>query len=264
MKQNRKTLPTLLLIIVLAASAFIVAQSVSALSPIRQGVSEFTLNYVDHSYDVPPQPISTKDPYTGEVTTSTIPGYHVENKTIEVTIKNPPGVTYYNFRWKAHYQDQVDQWQYNPAYPNSQGDTYVIQSVVSVPFRASTSTYSTFTLFFIPSSVTPGGKIDIQVQALYGEYENVSTGMIFPPDYITYNFKFRGEVSDWSAMEIFTKPTLPPSPTVTPTATASPSPTVPEFPALVILPIIVVVSLVATVLLRKNLGFNKRSDIRGH
>lgn len=50
-------------------------------------VPEFTLKYVDNSYDVPSSTTTTTDPYTGEQTITTEPGYHVANETIEVTIK---------------------------------------------------------------------------------------------------------------------------------------------------------------------------------
>ena len=64
------------------------------------GVPEFTLRYVDNSYDVPPKTTTSTDPYTNEITTTTIPGYHVENRTVEAVIKNNVGASYYNFRIK--------------------------------------------------------------------------------------------------------------------------------------------------------------------
>jgi hypothetical protein len=75
------------------AMLFIFALSASSLTAVvaaqtSNPVPEFTLRYVDNSYNVPPTTTSTIDPYTGEVTTTTIPAYHVKNKTVEVMIKN--------------------------------------------------------------------------------------------------------------------------------------------------------------------------------
>ena len=66
----------------------------------KPSVPEFTLKYVDNSYDVPPKTTTSTDPYTNEITTTTIPGYHVENRTVEAVIKNNVGASYYNFRIK--------------------------------------------------------------------------------------------------------------------------------------------------------------------
>ncbi|HSV49612.1 MAG TPA: hypothetical protein VLH35_04785, partial [Candidatus Acidoferrales bacterium] len=77
-------------------------------------VPQFTLSYVDHSYDVPAKTTSSQDPYTGEVKTSTIPGYRVTNFTIDVTIKNQayPAIVNgnssymrYEVQSKGHYQE---------------------------------------------------------------------------------------------------------------------------------------------------------------
>lgn len=185
----------------------------------------------------------SKDPYTGQITNKTIPGYTVENKTVEATIKNPPGAMYYNFRWRGHFADPNEAWNYEPFNPNLRNNEYRLDSAISVPFQASTSTYSTFTLWFIPQSTTPGGQIDVQVQALYGEFENIGTGMIFPPDYVSYTFVFHGAVSDWSNTQTVTFNQPSPSPTPTPNA--------PEFSAIALLPLFVVIPLVAAVFIRR-------------
>jgi hypothetical protein len=74
-----------LLATALLASSFIFIQSASSQSTLSPPVKEFTLQLADHSYSVPPEPTSTKDPYTSQVTNSTIPGYRVENITIDAT-----------------------------------------------------------------------------------------------------------------------------------------------------------------------------------
>lgn len=99
----------LLLITVLVLSSLVMVGSVFA-----QSVPEFTLKLVAHPYDVP----STYeiDPYTGEKIITSY-GYHEENKSIEVTIKNQPFTStldasgnytslYYNVRYKGNYADE--------------------------------------------------------------------------------------------------------------------------------------------------------------
>ena len=72
-------------------------------------VPEFTAKFVDASYDVAPS--SSLNPYTGQ--NVSVDGHHVENRTIELIIKNQPFTSYkqngenisfyYNVREKAHY-----------------------------------------------------------------------------------------------------------------------------------------------------------------
>lgn len=249
---------TLILLIALMASCIVLVQSSSAQSNATPAVTEFSLEYVDYSYTTPPQPVSSKDPYTGQVTTTTIPSQYVENYSVVATIKNPSGATYYNFRWRGHFEDPNASWLYNPYYPNSANNSYRLDSAISVPFAASTSTYSTFTLSFIPRSITPGGQVDVQVQALYGEFDNVGVGMIFPQDHLTYNFKFEGSASEWSGTQTvyYGQPTLSPTPqsTIQPTCldtAASATPDAPEIPVIAILPLFIVIPLIAAVIIRK-------------
>jgi len=76
----------------------------------KPSVPEFTLEYVDYSYDVPPTTRSSTDPYTNETTTTTIPGHHVEKKKLYIKIKNQPFTPpnsltrfYYDVRVKGHF-----------------------------------------------------------------------------------------------------------------------------------------------------------------
>ena len=160
---NKKS--TLAILLVLLVSCLITTQSVLAQSSsAKQSVHEFTLKYVDRSYDVAPVTTAKTDPYTGEKTTTTTPGYHVEMKTIEATIKNPSGVSYYNFRWKGHFEDG---WHYEPFNPNA-SLPYFLSDSFSVPYQASTSTYTVtdLRLYYELQSITKG-EIDVQVQSLY-------------------------------------------------------------------------------------------------
>lgn len=167
----------------------------------KPSVPEFTLQYVDYSYDVPPKTTTTTDPYTNETTTTTIPGYHVENKTIQAAIKNNIGVSYYNFRYKGHYEKE---WRYYPFDPNS-SLPYFLSDSYSVPYKASTSSYTVAALpsyFF--KDVPEGGEVDVQVQALFGDFRAVPYGHVLPLPAPTYDFYFEGTTSDWSNTQTIT------------------------------------------------------------
>jgi hypothetical protein len=225
---------TLLLVIAIPFSSLLIASTTAESTPT---VQEFTIKYVDNSYDTPPTTSSTQDPYNGQVTTTTHPGTHIENKTIIATIKNPSGATYYNFRWKGHYDTT---WQYSPFNPDSEMP-YFVADGYSVPFQASTSTYSKFWLSFLPQQISADGSIDVQVQGLYGSFRTepyVHAGWVGAP---TYDFYFEGQAGDWSSTQTITYGE----------ATTAPSPTVPEFPTTAILPLFIVIPLLAAILIRK-------------
>ena len=77
-----------LLLIIMLASSLITVELAFAQSITKPSLPEFTVKLVEHSYDVPTT--YSIDKYTGENVTHS--GYHVENKTIEVSIKNPFGL----------------------------------------------------------------------------------------------------------------------------------------------------------------------------
>ena len=206
---------TFLLIFMLSVLNVIILATPCAAS--SQPVPQFTLKHVDNSYDVPPTTTSTTDPYTGQTTTTTTPGYHVANKTIEAVIKNPAGASYYNFRYKGHYENQ---WSYYPCTPNNY-DAHNTESPSAFP--VSPSDYTTIELYFLPNSVPQEGQIDVQVQALYGNYSQVhegSIGAMMLGINETFNFYFEGEAGDWSNTQTIT---IGNAPTPTPTTSAMPS-----------------------------------------
>lgn len=231
----------------LLASSFILIQSASSQANATPPVTQFTLQLADHSYDVPPQPTSTKDPYTSQVTNSTKPGYRVQNITIDATITNPQGATYYNFRWKGSFDDNWQSW-----FGTVSGN-YMVPDSYAVPFKASDSATTTLSLDFIhPEDITPGGSIDVQVQALYGSFRAVPYVHVMPVGGPTYDFYFEGQVSEWSSTQTYTREGNTATPTIQPTA----QPTIPEFPTIAILPLCLAV-LFAVVLIRKHASKNK-------
>jgi len=217
---------TLILILLLAVSSLAVVSSVSGQS-LKPVVTEFSLQYVDNSHDVPPEYEYTKDLYTGETITTTIPGYRVDNKSIVATIKNPSGVDAFNFRWKSH---DDSSWHYHPF--NTEEDQTPPLSASGAggpPAYASDSEYTVVTVF--PVNRLYAAPVDVQVQALYGDYRAThNSPILLEGDY--YDYYFDGQASYWSDTKTVTisggqavQNTPTPPPTSTPTTSAFPTQT---------------------------------------
>jgi hypothetical protein len=208
----------LLLITLLAVSSLLLIGPVSAQSIPKPSVPEFTLRIVARPYDVPPT--ATIDPYTGK-TVITQGGYHVENKSIDVVIKNQPFMLYtangseanlyYQIQFKGHY---TDDWQFY--WPNAIGYTDNIPqsggdyTVISVPIGSDGVHAGSETNF------PEAGKVDFRVKALIGSFTLIPHGNLFSD-----RIEFNGEEGDWSNTQTITINET--TPTVTP-STSLPSP----------------------------------------
>ena len=218
-------------------------------------IPEFTIQLADHSYDAPPTTTTTIDPYTGQQITTTQPGHHVENKTIDFTIINQPHVSvfiqyqygidlYYDVRFKGHFGDT---WTELHTYDESEN---------LLPI----ATNSTYTPISIPqSNYSSNASVDFQIRAINGTIHADYPGIVSPFAHWTY------EASGWSNIETINmtdgsvsitpytnptptptqtpEPTSPPTPTATPIST--PTPAVPEMSWLAILPLMLSVFSVA-------------------
>jgi hypothetical protein len=207
--ESQKIFP-LLIIFVLVASTTLTVYPVAAVS--NPSPPEFTVQYVDHSYDVPPT--YGTDPYTGQ-TIKTGGGYHVDNRTIDVTITNQPFTPYkdptsnqtvnlfYNIRSKGHFEDWT-----NANSDHNQGGLK--------PF---TSAYTVISFNIEYWNVPQGGQIDFQVQAILSYTANTYSGSCFTGSQTTPVAQ-----SDWSSTQTITigNPT-PSSPT--PPSISTPNPT---------------------------------------
>jgi hypothetical protein len=170
-------------------------------STSKPSVPEFTLNYVDTSYDVPSSTTTTIDPYTGEKTVTTEPGYHVKEGTIEVIIKNQEFTPYsideraislfYYVSYKGHY---TENWDYYP--PSSHGRHSTV--VTSIPQSNSDYTVVQF-------DAPPEGEMDFRVQAQVGYYTSSTLAICVPGAPFT-TYTFNGEVSGWSSTQTITIP----------------------------------------------------------
>ncbi len=173
---------------------------------LMPSVPEFTLRYVDNSYDVPPT--CGIDQYTGKNVT-TKEGYHVDKRSIEFTIKNQPFTSYndsignnicvyYNFRFKGQYGEE---WSYYPFEPD--GRSTIPYNGYSwgtgdlspkFPASSSASTVASIEIKILPIRSVPNGtKVEFQAQALIGHVDYESSGLLAGSYYY-----FIGERSGWS------------------------------------------------------------------
>ncbi len=164
------------LVTALAISSLTIADVIAQMP--KPSVPEFTVEWVDKSYDVPAT--TSIDPYTGK--TMTNPAYHVENKSIELTIKNQEwteayGINY-NIRVKGHFEDNwtkvFPQTVNSPSMTNSDYTLLVFSSSDGVTYKGF---YRGWGEIYAPKE----GKIDFQVQAFVRGYvpsDSIFGGMV--------------------------------------------------------------------------------------
>ncbi len=189
---------------------------VSAESAIpKPSAPEFTLKLVDHSYDMPSNYTYQIDQYTGKEVRTGRAGYRVENKTVEITIKNQPytyssnGVAYnlyYNVRVKGHFGNDwselypiVDRLcsDYKDEYSNFLSRTSPPQS---------TSEYTV--LSFSAANYPADSQIDVQVQAIIGHdsrYYVLEYAFLYPTGRGNWAPAVAYDItSDWSSTQTIT------------------------------------------------------------
>jgi hypothetical protein len=108
----------LILTMTISSLSLLTVKPANAQTIPKPSVPQFTIETISSPYDV--SPTHSIDPYTGQSTT--IPSYHVENKTTEIKITNQPftpyqttiGDTnwtinlYYNIRLKGHFYSRLE------------------------------------------------------------------------------------------------------------------------------------------------------------
>ena len=212
------------------------ASSFTVDSISRPSVPEFSVRILAYPYDVPAKTTTTIDQYTGKETTITQPGYHVENKSIEIIIKNQP-FTPYNLTTYTRYNHETGE-------SYSYESTHTINLYYNVGVKGhfgndwtsvgSTSSYyegpqsnaqlaSEYTVISIKADTYPKEAVlDFRVQALTGYYVPYGRSVVI------FGYDFYGQESDWSDTQTLTlgesqTPTTSSSPS--PPATSSPAPT---------------------------------------
>ena len=196
------------IIVILAASSLIMVEAASS-EITKPSIPEFTVKFIDASYNVPTT--SSIDPYTGHNVTHE--GYHVENRTIELIIKNQPfdsyiangqNISFYlNVREKGHHEEN-----------------WTTIYTVDNHYTTQSNTNYTILTYLLDQNVPPfwnnipsGGQVDFQVEALIG-YVGRTVGFA--------SWYFNGEESDWSNIQTISIPDKAVSPTASPNPTATP------------------------------------------
>jgi hypothetical protein len=196
-------------------------------------VPEFTVKYVNSSYEVPTS--YSTDPYTGQNVTH--PSYYVDNESIVVTIKNQPFVSFmdtvngepwnislfYNIEMKGHYAENwTDQYPEDPWYPWYPANSNSNYTIIS-------NTYGNYSIL---GDIPSGAQVDFQVEALIGYIDRDFSHGFFDAPYV-----FNGQTSGWSNTQTITIGSTSTSPTPNSTQAVS------EFPTWIILPLFAVIIL---------------------
>jgi hypothetical protein len=213
-RNSKRLIVTITVMIVL--SFIVIVSSASAQAIPKPSVPEFTLSFVDNSYDVPTT--TSINQYTGQTTTNQ--GYHVQRVYLVMAIVNQPLVYpysdsfYYNVKIKGHYEqwNDLSEWFKPDELPRANANSSQTLITLGELTQEGLTIDSGSREIDIPS----GGSLDFQAIAMIGSVGgDVSQG---PP----VTLFFRGQTSDWSNTQTVTIPT---------TNNPSPSPTIPEFPA---------------------------------
>jgi hypothetical protein len=210
---------TFVLVLVLASSSLMAVKPAQS-STTKSSVPEFTVKLVAHPYDVPTT--YGIDPYTGKNVTIQ-EGHHVENKSIEVTIKNQPFSPYkdangsyiglyYNVSYRGHYGND---WSYYPNYGGWYPASHYEYTVIAFGFGGNNqSSYTSSSQAELGADISPGGQVDFQVQAIIGNVTEIHTGFImFGTEVINYDV-ITVETSGWSNTQTITIPASAASPTI--------------------------------------------------
>jgi hypothetical protein len=183
---------TLTLILMLLASGISLISLVSAQSNYALYAPQFTVTYMDNSYDV--KPVYGVDQYTGETMVKTS-GYHVQNASVVVKIKNQPFNSYfinesqvslhYRISVKGHFGDHWQDYTYYFLHYGEYTTKNYIESVNNedntiVIFGLSSNNGSGSINGPCISEVDIGGKIDFKVQAYTAYFTQVKNAIQVP------------------------------------------------------------------------------------
>ncbi len=216
------------------AMRFGAVQAYTVDSISKPSVPEFSVRIVAYPYDVPPKTTTTIDQYTGKETTTTKPGYHVENKSIEIIIKNQPFTPYtltthtsYNHETgESHTYDRNStvNLYYNIGVKGHFGSDWTsVGSISSFPEgpQSNAQLDSENTVITIEADDYPNDAVlDFRVQALIGYYVPYGRGVVI------LGYDFYGQESGYSdtqTINISESQTPTPSPETTPTQTPPPA-----------------------------------------
>jgi len=223
-------------LVLASAMRFGTVQAFTVDSISKPSVPEFSVRIVAYPYDVPAKTTTTIDQYTGKETTTTQPGYHVENKSIEIIIKNQPFTPYtltthtaYNHETGESYaydRNSTINLYYNIGVKGHFGNDWAsVGDIYSFPEgpQSNAQLDSEYTVISIKADDYPNDAVlDFRVRALIGYY------IAYGRSVVILGYDFYGQESDWSdtqTIAISESQTPTPSLSPSPTATSSPAPT---------------------------------------
>jgi hypothetical protein len=239
----RRTI-TIALIVLLTASSIVMVQATSAQSTSPLSVPQFTVTYLDKSYDV--EPVYGVDQYTGQTVVKTA-GYHVQNCSVVLKIANQPFTSYfinssqvnlyYRIGVKGHYGSD---WQEYASYPVSNGEystsvhyQQIDNQVNTVAIFGFTSNNGSRSFYGRNLDVDVGGEVDFRVQSYTAYFTQEKVSLVIP-GWKEYNDVIQiAGTSGWSNIQTIkigsgevtntqTTSSPPPSP-IQPTPTSQPS-----------------------------------------
>jgi len=171
---------------------YIVSTPVQAVSNLY--IPQFSVKLVDHSYDLPSNTTTTVDPYIGKETTTTYPGYHVIDRTIEVTIKNQlftPYTTANNHSINLYYVIEIQN---------------LVDDHLSSFERIQSNSEYTVERFSV-NHLTDDTQMFFRVKAKIGYWYDLNEGQMISSEYGIEDPRFfMQEQSDWSSVQTFVLP----------------------------------------------------------
>ncbi len=250
MKKPKGLFAVILAVIVAASSFAVLCTAHAALA--APATPEFTVEFVDNSYDLPPT--YAVDHYTGQ-TVQTTPSLHVQNSSIVISIKNQPFTPYkdakgnfvnvlYNVSSRGHFGGD---WNYYHTYPGCFDTPRYFESsypecytVIHLELNKDETGYCNPAF----GTVLSGGQIDFRVQECFVYFTVVENPPLPIPGYEPYSKVLNVvDASNWSSTQTLiidetkSTTTIPtkhtqssPAPTETATPTLNPTetPTVQE------------------------------------
>ena len=123
------------------------------------------------------------------------------NRTIELSIKNQPFVSFYNVRMRVNDGNWHLLYPNNNSVPSQSNGEYTILSYLSghLGFEY------LYNLGYTSQNLSIGDKVDFQVQAMIGSIHRVYN-LNHTSQLDMYPYVFTGEVSDWSNTQTITLP----------------------------------------------------------
>jgi len=200
-----------LFVAIIIVSNLIIEEQVNAQAIPKTSVPDFTVKLIDNSYDVSPTTSSITNYYTNKTTTINVPGYHIQNMTIQISIKNQP----YPMTVDGNKTYLIYQIQRKPHFANATQWLNVSQIPVS-PLVVS-SDGSGYTTESYPAYYIAGDQIDFRVQAILQYQHTIYEYTRLPVfgsevGYYPFNVTDPYQTSEWSAAKTIEVPTATSSP----------------------------------------------------